>query len=338
MTMKNFKLLLALLLLTAAGVSAQNATARKYNQAEKAARAYVEHYLADDQKLPTRIDESDESLAFQAYEGNDQVLYWIEFDGNAQNMRYTLHRKRIDVLNKEKEYDPREKNRILEIARLAAHNMTANGPISMYVNGNRVDAQIISYASTPEEYCKTLPRIVREISGANKTFHDKYYQPAISVVDSIHGAYYNIDPKRKVMPQALAADTMPTTIKVTDLALRSVDEDGGPLVNYGKPLRTINTQFIIPRLTVVADEPGQYVVGLKMLDPKGRVIVSNPDDDFTMYGLVNVSKKEAKAPVEVELGKFGTTAVGAWTPGTYTVCVYQNGNLIKKTLVEIAER
>lgn len=321
--MKKIKLIISAVAIMLIGSSAINAQA-KYNDAEKIARTSVQNYLIEN-GYPTDVDPRDESLVFETPKDNN-TMYWITFEGNAMKMLYTLHRQRIDLIAKDKK-EP-EISRIIEVATRGAHDMSANTPLKVFVKKNRLEMEMSTYASSPKAFCEALPSMLVSFKDASSAYR-KYYDNARVACDSIHKYYADIDMTRRVVAQpqrsSEMADAEQKPVAVQTVEFSSVDEDGNPVVHFGKPLQTRRMQFLLPKVIVQVAEPGEYTLYAKIKDTEGKTLLANADDDYTSIVKFQVQKKDVKSLIEVFLDSFGSTDDTFWTPGNYKIEIYQDG-------------
>lgn len=325
--MKKFKviLLLAAILM---GWNAANAM----TAAERAAQTEVASYLTR-QGFKVEIDKDDESVNFK----QSDILYWITFSGDSSGVLYTLHRRPIK-LRSEKD-DAAKALRKNEVAVFACNEVNRRYPYKAVVKDCRVDFTFPVYAATPAEYIKELANVLNSMRNIKQEF-DRQFEAVKVTTDSIHNYWATEKPNVIVLPQSstqsihkVSADVNISKVAVASYNSPSMNESNKPVVDYDHQLDESNCLFLRERITLSAREPGKYYIGVKILNPEGKLIVPNKDDEFTTVTPIEV--KKANKEVEYELRPFGTAGLGFWKAGNYTLEFYDADVLVRSVVVTV---
>lgn len=338
--MKKLRFLTAALTLVMTIIGSLSASAE--NDAERIAREFVNKYL-DDKGYPTQVDPTDNSVVFKKSSAKlkTDVIYWITFKGNAKTMRYTLHREPVNFIGSNVNEDEIIRRR--EVAPVAAYNMTAENPLKVIVNGDKLEYETATFASTPKDFVENcLPAMISILEDANKVLVDKYWTQAKDECAALRNRYISQDNTRLYLPEnetVIPSADIPTTIDVKNVAVGSAEADGSMLVTPGaqRVLTTLNARYLVPKISFAPKAAGVVTVAYKIIDPDGRVVLVQPGDDYSAITVFEVNKKDLKNVVELELEKFGTDQDDFWKPGMYKIAVYENGRELYNTPFTIKE-
>lgn len=300
--------------------------ARSLNNAEDNAQKAMMTYLRSLNYSPV-FDNEDNSVNFK----RNDVLYWITVSGNSNGILYTLHHKRVR-LRGEKDGAVRVARRN-EQAQRAANMMNVRNPYKTYVTGNRVEFAFPVYAATVQDYQEVFPRILNSMKDVNKEFDICMKRSRIQT-DSIHTYWANYDTVRKVLPQrAINVRQSPKMLAIENISVRNVDAAGNEISGYDESIRKGKLKYMQPRVTMRAVKPGVYKLGLKIINPHGKVLV--PGKEATYTTVTTIDAEKAKKPVQYELDVFGTNDTNWWEPGEYKLLFYEDDTKIYEDAMHV---
>ena len=323
--MKNLKFLFLLMALLIANIGGF-----AFNAVEKAAQKEVKDYL-ERQGFKTEIDNDDNSVMFK----QSDILYWVTFKAlsDANGILYTLHRRPVKL--------PELKDGVVkanlnhEIAVYAVNELNEKFPYKAYVRGQRVNFEFPVYASSPQEYVKQLNNVLKSLRNAQNDF-DAAARLSKATVDSIHNYWADNDTARVILPGGDRLGNIKTRseLKVGKVAIGSVDNRGDFIVDYDGFLTTRNCEFLMEKVAVSASVPGEYQLGVKILNPDKKMIASAGNKEFTTE--LNLLIKKANKEQEVVFPPFGTTSPDFWQPGIYTIQIYDANVLVREDVFNIS--
>lgn len=287
--------------------------------AVRGAQMAVKNYLTK-QGYTSQIDDKDNSVNFRF----NNSLFYVTFEETGSGILYTLHRTAIKF-----EQGPSDANaRRLENATVAANYLNGHYPYKTYVNGNRVDFVYPVFATSPEDYIKAFPTLLKSMTNIKENF-DRYYKVAKTRNDSIHQFWARNDTSVIVVPQqkVQGANTPPSLTVSGVPDFRIIDANGAVLTNYGESIRKSELKYIQPSITLTATKKGTYHIGVVIIAPNGKTLVPNMRDNRTIITTKEIDKK----PTTVELDSFGSPDGKFWEAGEYKVIFYEGNNILKET-------
>lgn len=295
--------------------------ASAFNSIEKVAQQDVYNYLRN-QGYKTQIDDRDNSVMFFK---NDK-FYYITFKGDGKGVLYTLYAEPLKF-----EFKDRDRfAHLKETAVISANMLNATGFTKVYLENNRLNFTFPIFAKTPELYIKILNNLIDEIENTRAQNFDKYFNNAKIVTDSIHNYWATNDTTKLIVPQRHLSNNIQkrnNNLKIENVAFRNVNFNGEEITNYNASLRSSDLEFIQPKITISAPKKGEYVIGVKIINPKGKILVAEKEAQYTIENILKVDKN----PKEIEFLWFGAEDPGLWIPGDYTVIFYNDDLEIKKT-------
>lgn len=297
-----------------------SSVASAFNSIEKLAQQDVYNFLRGE-GLKTQIDDADNSVMFFIKDR----FYYITFKGDGKGVLYTLHAEPIKFEFKDKN----KASRMKENATFAANMLNAQGATKVYLANNRVNFTYPIFAKTPAEYTKVLKNIIEEVAATREKDYDFYLKKAKNVTDSIHNYWATNDTSKIVVPQKQFSEVKQlntNNLKIEKVDFRNVNQSGEEITNYNASLRSSDLEFIQPKITISAPNKGEYVIGVKIINPIGKTLVPDKDATFTIENLIEIDKK----PKEIELDWFGAEEPGLWIPGDYTVIFYDGDKEFKR--------
>ena len=303
----------------AAIVAAGSASA--FNSFEKLAQKNMDTYLRNHQNYETKIIEKDQSLNFMVGEN----IFWITFEGDADGMLYTLHRRPIRLESKdisEKELNMRKEKALRVISKMNSEN-----PFKAVLRGNQVDFEFPVYASGGAEYQKVFPIVLKTLNTVSLDSFTEEMKKMTLESDSVQPIGETMQTRNIIVveqPSSLSGQVARSNGKVTmsNPMFQSVDKRGNVLIPYGDLLYQDNMQFLQASVEALADKGEQYTLSLQIVTPDGKTFVPSNDADMTVTQMADLSKKEKT----VTFFPFGSDNNLIWKPGKYTVIFYVNGN------------
>lgn len=289
------------------------------NPAEKEAQKSMADFLRN-LGYAIEIDERDQSVNFR----KNDVLYWITFEGTSTKMLFTLHRKNIRFDSDKRK--PAEVSVDCEVAEKAANRLNATHPYKAYLKGKRVHFEFPTYASAAKEYQDVFNRVLGSMKDIREDFDAEFKKSRLEV-DSIHNHWADIDTVHLVVPQNNVPQTKTArNFRISSIAVRNLNGSGGVISGYDQGLRKNKCQYVQERVSVTANKPGVYKIGLRIVTPDGKILIPFKEARFTTVSTIDV--KKAGKPEVFELEKFGTDSADFWEPGEYKLLFYEDDNLI----------
>lgn len=313
------------LILTAICVVLAAGSASAFTSAERAAQLAVNNYLKK-QGYSTKIDDKDQSVNFQ-YKSN---LFWVTFEESNNGVLYTLHRRPLKLDDENKD-DKEKLARQIEIAMIAADWVNSKYAYKTFVTGSRINFEFPTFASTPDDYIKVFPSVLKALAPAKDNF-DAQWKKAKERSDSIHNYWASNDPNTIVVPQLNPqVKQASNNLIVTGVDFKVVDEGGRDISGYGQSIRKSDIRYIQPQITIQAPKKGMYNIGMLIVDPEGKKLLPEAKANRTSVTTVEIDKK----PTTVELNSFGSKSGSFWKAGEYTVTFYDGDQEIKRTTFTI---
>lgn len=308
-------------------------TANSLNNYEQMAQKSMNEFLKR-RNYETKILEKDQSINFMV-NGN---LFWLTFEGNANGMLYTLHRRPIKLT----ENTPAEEAaQLREKAVYAANAMNAANPYKAYLNGDKVEFEFPVYALSPVEYQAIFPLILKKLDEVKLDKFKVLMNEAARVTDSIHNYWKGstgtaVAKNRLVVKQPVSstshnAPKNPGKVVLSNPLIQSVDKRGDVLVPYGEILYQDKMQFMQPKISASADKGNIFELGVQIITPDGKTMVPAIEEDMSLTTSIELGKKEKV----VEFGSFGSAEEPIWKPGKYTVIFFVNGEEALRQTVNI---
>lgn len=302
-----------------------NKNNKSFNLIEKVAQQEIYKFLRNE-GLKTQIDDADNSVMFFIRDR----FYYITFKGDGRGVFYTLHAEPIKFEFKDKN----KASRMKENATVAANMLNAEGATKVYLADNRLHFSYPIFAKTPEEYTLVLKNIIADVAAAREKNYDFYLRKAKHVTDSIHNYWATNDTSKLVVPQKQFPEVKflnSNNLRIEKVDYRNVNQNGEEISNYNASLRSSELEFIQPKITIFAPKKGEYLIGVKIINPIGKTLVACKDATYTIKTLVEADKKGK----EVELDWFGDDRPGLWMPGDYTIIFYDGDKEIKRDILSI---
>jgi hypothetical protein len=310
--MKTFKLvgLVVSMLITSNGLFAQQKVTLNALQ-QSAQKTIVKALMA--KKIEPKIDINDESVCVT----KDNVFYWITFEGEALPLLYTIHRKSIKFA----EDNDAKLNHKKEIAERAANQVCAESTVKAFLTNNKVEFSFPFYLYTEDEFANVMDKSLAAFSDVKKKF-DNQYKISKEITDTIHNYWHNLDTTVVVLPQEEVNLTVvqPQNINIEDFAVRIVDRDNNEVVGYNKSIRKNECKYLQEKVWATANKAGTYVIGVKIFNPEGKLLIPKAGAKFTT--LTQVEFPKAARSNEIELIKFGSNDSGWWKAGEYRIEFY----------------
>lgn len=306
--MKRLKLIISLLLLFSAAVSAADLTPVQ----EKALRS-VYAYLAKEKYEPS-VDTSDNSVCFK----RNKVFYWITFEGDSP-LLYTFHRKAFKV---GEEIDTYKRNPSI----IACNEVNRkHKTLKLTVEEKKVDIAIQAYAVKPEDFIAVIPTYMSQFSSVYDDFKNEYEKALVAEQETLNRLEQ--ESKKNLPPSVLRNH-------VSSISFRLLDADGSEKAAYDQPLRSYDAKYIQARLTFKAwaENDKDFKLQMKVTRPNGKVIYL-PGKKVTAE--MPVILKKSKKPQIVEFDQFGSAKEGFWKAGEYRVEVIESGDVIYTTTFNI---
>lgn len=315
--MKTLRPLLTVMIILMTSFGSFNAMA--LNDSERVAQKSMMEYLRSKGYSPA-IDNRDESVNFK----KNDILYWITFQGNASGILYTLHRRPIKLNSSEK--TPEQINQVCEVAEKAANLVNATEPYKVIVRGPKVEFEYPIYCQTAKEYQEIFPHIFKTLSASKDKF-DAQFPKGRNITDSIHHYWLNLDTIHRVVPQKEIRGTKNArNLSISRIAVRNLSGADQVMSDYDQGLRKNKCQYLQEKIALIADNPGLYKVGVKIITPDGKILVPSSDATYTTITTINVSK--AKKENEYELLKFGSDQGNLWEAGEYKIQFFEDEAMI----------
>lgn len=303
--------------LAAACVMCVSGSGFAWNQFEKTAQNEINNYLR--KNYDTRVRDDDHSVNFVV----DKNIYWLTFEGDANGMLYTLHRRPIK-LSKEGQ-SASELNELRENATFAASRINGEKPYKVFVKGDQVQFEMPVFAASPEDYKKIFPRVLSTLRSINQDDFKRVMKQSEVVTDSIHNHWQNYAPGKIVVSQPQTQSPSSAVVggyvQMFEPLVSSVDANGMTLIDYNKPLYRDKLKFAKARVVAKTDKAGTYNMALKIVNPDGKVLVPNKNSSYTVSMPVELSKKDKT----IEFAPFGSNDSKLWKPGTYTFVFFVDG-------------
>lgn len=289
------------------------------NEAEKTASKALSEYLKS-KGFDPQFSQKDNSVNF-FYK---KVLFWVTFDGNGTSMLFTLHRMPKKMISDE---DSPEKNaRRVEIAKLASNYMNVNNTFKTFVADNKVKFEFPVYAASASDYNKTFDRIFKTFADVDASYNECHKKAKLEV-DSIHKFWMENDSAYIVVSQPKLKEFKSNqNLNITTVDFRNVDANGNQITGYDDNIRKSEVKFIQPRISVSASKKGTYKIGVKIINPKGKILVPTREYKVTTLTPVDVNK----TPSLVELDVFGINDGSIWEAGEYQVVFLEDNHEIRK--------
>ncbi len=317
-------LLAAAVLAGCMGVSAKKA----WGVVERKAQVEVQNYLKG-QGFETEIDEDDHSLLFR----QSGIVYWITFEGDntGGGVLYTLHRTPIKLI---KDDDSKDKiSRITDVMAVAANAQNKEYTYKTYAANGRAYMEFPVYATTPTDYIRQLRNILESMENAQAEYKASY-KVAEAQVDSLRRYWSNNDPNIVVLPQTAGGKTYhPGLLTLQKVTVGSLDGKGQTLVDYEGMMKKDLMKFLVEKVTVTAKTSGEYLIGLKIYNPKNKLILSAKGQEYTVSQEVKINKTDKEQTFTMPV--FGTDDSSFWIPGDYRIEVYGNGEQIGRKTFNI---
>ena len=313
--MKNIKTLLIFLLLAVFGGSGAMAQTVSQNMAANVLMDYLKT-----RGFSPVYDSKDNSVNFK----KGDILFWITMERENNGMLYTLHRRHIRLVDPKD--SPTIANRKRENAEKAVNLLNNKAPYKAYLNGNRVEFTYSSFAPNPKDYTLALGTMLNDMDNIKKDF-DFYYKISRNKTDSIHKYWLNLDTIHEVVPQQMRPTTVSgRNLSIQNIAIRNLGAGNEVLSDYNQALRKNKTQFVQPKVTVIGKDDGTYKIGVKIINPKGKIYIPTKGAEFTTVTTFNI-KKGGKAQ-EVTLESFGSAKPDFWQPGEYKILFFEDNHQI----------
>jgi len=320
--MKPMRILLAGMLMAVSTLASARDAAPRLNSAETQARREVQAYL-NSRNISNQIDNEDQTLAFRYGE----VLYWVTFKGNKDKMLYTLSRNFIWVVdpdNKKKDFTA-----LMDQANFTANYINRHSPVKATCEKGIMNFTLQAYYATPGEFNAALTNnlgLFKDI----KNLYGKGKHYAKTKCDSIQDHWLNYHPDVVVIEQPKANRSLNTApaIKleadVNSFAIQSLDASGATIIPAGSSLYCDRCMYLQACLKVKGNEKGDATIGVKIINPDGKLMVGNASDTYTLTTYTEVDKKYGKKALL--FSAFGATDTSTWKPGEYTIEFYDETN------------
>ena len=249
-------------------VMAQNSLTEDGTKAQK---ALVEHLRASG--LTPSIDTKDNSVCFKS---ND-VFYWVTFEGNSPIL-YTIHRKGLKF-----DEDPAFK---LSCARVACNEVNRKHRIKSTCNEKRVEFIMETYAKEPSDFHGGFRKMLAAFNDVDVTFKSTY--------DKAFDQWKkdSIEKNKPIIPSVPVPGNSPLTVSY--VAFGNFDANGNMISDYDLPLRKSSCKYIKASIDVSSSEKGIFKIGMKIINPDGKVMVATKGLEYcstTNEEIKKVNKK-----------------------------------------------
>lgn len=298
-----------------------------WNSFESNAQKEINTYLRKNHD--TRLRDDDHSVNF-VIDGN---IYWITFEGDANGMLYTLHRRPIKLSEKDQkaeDFNARRENAVYAVDRI-----NATKPYKAFIQGDQVMFEMPVFAATPDDYKKIFPRVLRTMKEINVDDFKRTMNQVKVVTDSVHKHWSGYAPGRQVVPQP--SDFKPSvtqtdgTVRLSSPLVSSIDRAGNLLIDYNQPIYRDKVKFMQVKVKANATKAGNYTLGLKIINPKQETMVPSKNHSSSVIMPVELPKKEK----EVIFAPFGSTENGVWVPGEYTLVFTVDGKEMLRQKINV---
>lgn len=305
--------------------------ASAFNAIERTSQMAVLNYL-NNQGYDTRVDNDDNSVMFfiekKIGKKVEKKFYYITFKGDGKGVLYTLHAAPVKFEFEDKDVRARK----MEAAEKAGNLMNPNGPVKVYLANNRLNFTYPIFAKNPDDYLKVLPNLIDEIDKTRDNDYDFYLKKGEAKTDSIHKYWAKNDPDKIVVRQPNNnVGSNQRNLTVSDPYFRNVDANGNQLDDYNARLRKVDLRYVQPKVTVTSPNKGNFKLGVKIINPKGKILVPTPESNMTIVSVVEADKKGKV----VELGWFGTDQPDFWEVGQYNVIFYEDDNELYRINMDV---
>ena len=262
----------------------------------KAQRALVEHLRAVG--LTPSIDTRDNSVCFKS----NGVFYWVTFDENSPVL-YTIHRKGLKF-----DEDPAFKP---SCARVACNEVNLKHKIKCIYKDKRIEFIMQTYAKDPSDFHGGFRKMLAAFKDADETFKSTY--------DKAFDQWKkdSIAQNEPRIPKDLRQTSC---LKVTYIAFGNFDAKGNVISDYNQPLRKSSCKYIKATLDVSSSEKGIFKIGMKIISPDGKAMVTTKGVDYC--STTNIEIKKINKTQECELDSYGSDAKDFWKSGEYKVEIY----------------
>lgn len=299
-----------------------------FNTFEQLAQKQMREYLKE-RNYDTRVREDDHSLNFLVGEN----LFWLTFEGDANGMLYTLHRRPIKF-DGEKRREA-EVKRDCEDALRVVSIINAEQTYKAYLEGTKVNFEFPVYASSASEYQKVFPKVLKTLNSVNMDDFKKEMKQARSTNEELAKRMVGeslgcivVEQPRKSGPNMVGEKG---GVEVEALDVCAVDKNDKVVYPYGEYIYQDKLQFLKPRLKLSALKPGNYNIGIQIITPDDMVMVPEMGERMTMSALVEIGKKAQT----IEFDSFGTTEPGFWENAPYKIVIFVDGKEVHSQTVKV---